>query len=111
MVEIRRPAVQASGREFGILSGSRGETCEIPARRIGLSNHDDPNTLTWPEIQRLGRSEEAILIQRFDGTHAHKVAQEVEHGSRRIHVGPVRPVIMERPARVTRSWVTLLAAR
>ena len=86
MVEIRRPHVQASSREFGVVSGSSGKTREVPARRIRLSNHDDPNTLTWPEIQRLGRSEETILVQRFDGTHAHKIAQEVDRGSRGIHV-------------------------
>ena len=88
MVEVRRPPIQASSREFGVFSGSSSKTREVPARRVGLSNHDDPNTLTWPEIQRLGGSEEAILVQRFDGTHAYKIAQEVEHGSRSIHVAP-----------------------
>ena len=86
MVEVRRPPVQASSREFGIFSGSSGKAREVPARRISLSNHDYRNTLTWPEIQRLGRSEEAILVQRFDWTHAHKVAQELDRGSRGIHV-------------------------
>ena len=86
MVEARRPPVQASSGEFGIFSGSSGKSREVPARRISLSNHDYPNTLTWPEIQRLGRSEEAILVQRGDGTQAHKVAREPDRGSRGIHV-------------------------
>ena len=86
MIEICRPAVQAIRREFGVFSGSGGEPCEVPARWIRLSNHDDPNALTWPEIQRLGRAEEAIFVQRFDGTHAYNVVQEVDHGSRSIHV-------------------------
>lgn len=72
MVEVRRPPVQASSCEFGVFSGSRGEACEVPARRIGLANHDHPDTLAWPEIQWLGKSEEAILVRRFDGTHAHE---------------------------------------
>ena len=70
MIEIRSPAVQISSRQFDIFRGSSGETREVPARRIRLSNHDHTNTFAGPEIQRLGGSEEAILVQRFDGTHA-----------------------------------------
>lgn len=78
MIEIRSPPVQTSSRQFGVVSGGSRETREVPARRIRLSNHDDSNTFAWPEIQRLGRSEEAILVQRFDGTHAYKIAQEAD---------------------------------
>jgi len=77
-----RPAAASSASSVG----SSGKTREVPTQRIGLSNHDNPDTLTWPKIQRLGRSEEAILVQRFDRTHGHKIAQELDHGSRGIHV-------------------------
>ena len=76
MIEIRSPAVQTSGHQFDIFCGSSGETREVPARKIRLSNHDHANTFTGPKIQRLGGSEEAILVPRFDGTHTYKIAQE-----------------------------------
>jgi len=84
VVEIRSPPVQTSGREFGVFQGTGCEPRQVPARGICLSDYDDANAFAWPEIERLGGSEEPILVQRFDGTHDPRVAQGAGGRSRAI---------------------------
>ena len=81
MSEVFGPGIKASSRKFIVFGGGRSEACEVPAQRVGLSNDDEADALARAKVQRLGRTEKAILVQRFDGTHADKIAQRTRFGS------------------------------
>jgi hypothetical protein len=84
VIEVFGPGIKASSRKFIVFGGGSSEACEVPARRVGLSNDDEADAFARTKVQRLGRSEKAILVQRFDGSHANKIAQRSRLGSRRI---------------------------
>ena len=74
MIEVFGPGIKASGSKFIVFSGGSSEAREVPAGRVSLSHDDEPDAFARTKVQRLGRSEKAILVQRFDGTHADKIA-------------------------------------
>ena len=84
MIEVCSPGIKASSSKFIVFGGGSSKAREVPTRRVSLSNDDKADAFTRTKVQRLGRSEKAILVQCFDGTHADKIAQRTCFGSRGI---------------------------
>ncbi len=47
----------------------RSEPHEVPARTVRLTNHDGSDPFAGAQVERLGRSEDAVLVERFEGSH------------------------------------------
>lgn len=84
MIEVCRPGIKANSRKVIVLSGRSSEAGKVPTRRVGLSNDDESDAFAWATVLRFGRKEKGILVQRFDRTHAEKIAQRTRLGWRRI---------------------------
>ena len=47
----------------------RSETCQVPSCAIRLTNDDQADPFTGAQVERLGRTEDAVLVERFKGSH------------------------------------------
>jgi hypothetical protein len=65
--ELRSPIVEPSVREFFVLAGTSAEPGQIPARGIGMPNHNRAHTLAGPKIQGLCWAEKAVLVGASTG--------------------------------------------
>lgn len=68
-VERGSPVIKTRAREFGILGLKRGEPCQVPAGPVRLANDDHANSFTRSQVERLGRAEDAVLVEGFNRSH------------------------------------------